>query len=127
MIIRSEIRDFALNCHFHHFGQIIIVFLLYCCFSSGICTLFFLYIVSCHGCITFLNMSPLILFSLYVENVGGGSCKRQCVCAVHRIPKYKSYLLLFKKQQLPSTSLRGYYSLTCIHPLRYSSLYHSCT
>ena len=42
----------------------------YCCFSHGTCTLFFLclYIDSFHICIAFLNMLPSI-FSSHFENV----------------------------------------------------------
>ena len=46
-------------------SNIIIFFIVYCCFSYSTCTLFFMciYIVS-YICITFLNMLPSIFFSL---------------------------------------------------------------
>ena len=68
--------DASHTAHVHYFSCVYIYIFFSCCVS-----------------ITFLNMLPLIVFSLNIENVGE-CCKAQQVCVDQRIAIYKSYILL---------------------------------
>ena len=74
------------------------VVVVYCRFSYGTCTLFFLrvYVVSCHICITFLNMLPLFfVFSLLLRKCSEMLESAVSFCSLENSAVQKLSIIIF--------------------------------